>query len=247
MKGVILAGGQGKRLFPLTKVTNKHLLPVGRVPMIFHSVKQLVDSGIKEIMVVTSTEHMGDLVRCLGSGEDFGCTFSYRVQEKPLGIAHALSLAGSFARGEKVVVILADNIFGSSIRQVIEHFSSQKEGARVVLKKVSDPTRYGVAALDEKQVITIEEKPKQPPSDYAVVGLYCYDGKVFDILETLQFSDRGELEITSLNKEYIKLHQMEYEIYEGKWMDAGTPESWFEANRMFFDNDGDMDQQSLVK
>lgn len=247
MKGVILAGGQGKRLFPLTKVTNKHLLPVGRVPMIFHSVKQLVDSGIKEIMVVTSTEHMGDLVRCLGSGEDFGCTFSYRVQEKPLGIAHALSLAGSFARGAKVVVILADNIFGSSIRQVIEHFSSQKEGARVVLKKVSDPTRYGVAALDEKQVITIEEKPKQPPSDYAVVGLYCYDGKVFDILETLQFSDRGELEITSLNKEYIKLHQMEYEIYEGKWMDAGTPESWFEANRMFFDNDGDMDQQSLVK
>lgn len=247
MKGVILAGGQGKRLFPLTKVTNKHLLPVGRVPMIFHSVKQLVDSGIKEIMVVTSTEHMGDLVRCLGSGEDFGCTFSYRVQEKPLGIAHALSLAGSFARGEKVVVILADNIFGSSIRQVIEHFSSQKEGARVVLKKVSDPTRYGVAALDEKQVITIEEKPKQPPSDYAVVGLYCYDEKVFDILETLQFSDRGELEITSLNKEYIKLHQMEYEIYEGKWMDAGTPESWFEANRMFFDNDGDMDQQSLVK
>jgi glucose-1-phosphate thymidylyltransferase len=243
MKGVILAGGQGKRLFPLTKVTNKHLLPVGRVPMIFHSVKQLVDSGIKEIMVVTSTEHMGDLVRCLGSGEDFGCTFSYRVQEKPLGIAHALSLAGSFARGEKVVVILADNIFGSSIRQVIEHFSSQKEGARVVLKKVSDPTRYGVAALDEKQVITIEEKPKQPPSDYAVVGLYCYDEKVFDMLETLQFSDRGELEITSLNKEYIKLHQMEYEIYEGKWMDAGTPESWFEANRMFFDNDGGVDQQ----
>jgi glucose-1-phosphate thymidylyltransferase len=242
MKGVILAGGHGTRLFPLTKATNKHLLPVGRVPMIFHAVQQLVASGIKEIMVVTSTEHMGDLVRCLGSGEEFGCTFSYRVQEKPLGIAHALSLAGSFARGEKVVVILADNIFGSSIRLIIEHFSSQKEGARIVLKKVNDPTRYGVAALDEKQVISIEEKPKQPPSDYAVVGLYCYDGKVFDILETLKFSERGELEITSLNKEYIKLHQMEYEIYEGKWMDAGTPESWFEANRMFFDNDGGVNQ-----
>lgn len=237
MKGIILAGGKGTRLFPLTKVTNKHLLPVGRVPMIFHAVKQLAGSGINEIMVVTSTEHMGDIVRCLGSGEDFGCTFSYKVQEKPLGIAHALSLASSFARGEKVIVILADNIFGDSIRQVIDHFIEQKEGARVVLKKVSDPTRYGVAALDEKQVIAIEEKPKQPPSDYAVVGLYCYDEKVFDMLEKLQFSDRGELEITSLNKEYIKKHQMEYEIYEGDWMDAGTPESWFEANRMFFDKD----------
>jgi glucose-1-phosphate thymidylyltransferase len=242
MKGVILAGGKGTRLFPLTKVTNKHLLPVGRVPMIFHAVQQLVDSGLREIMIVTSTEHMGDLVRCLGSGEDFGCIFSYKVQEKPLGIAHALSLANSFARGEKIIVILADNIFGGSIRQVIEHFASQKEGARVVLKKVSDPMRYGVAALDEKQVISIEEKPEQPPSDYAVVGLYCYDEKVFDILQNLKFSDRGELEITSLNKEYIKLHQMEYEIYEGKWMDAGTPESWFEANRMFFDNDGGLDQ-----
>ena len=238
MKGIILAGGKGTRLFPLTKVTNKHLLPVGRVPMIFHAVKQLAGSGITEIMVVTSTEHMGDIVRCLGSGEDFGCTFSYKVQEKPLGIAHALSLASGFARGERVIVILADNIFGSSIRPVIDHFIEQKEGARVVLKKVSDPTRYGVAALDEKQVIAIEEKPKQPPSDYAVVGLYCYDEKVFDMLEHLQFSDRGELEITSLNKEYIQKHQMEYEIYEGDWMDAGTPESWFEANRMFFDKDG---------
>ncbi len=242
MKGVILAGGKGTRLFPLTKVTNKHLLPVGRVPMIFHAVQQLVDSGMREIMIVTSTEHMGDIVRCLGSGEDFGCILSYKVQEKPQGIAHALSLANSFARGEKVIVILADNIFGSSIRQVVEHFASQKEGARVVLKKVSDPMRYGVAALDEKQVIAIEEKPEQPPSDYAVVGLYCYDEKVFDILQTLNFSDRGELEITSLNKEYIKLHQMEYEIYEGKWMDAGTPESWFEANRMFFEDDGGVNQ-----
>jgi glucose-1-phosphate thymidylyltransferase len=239
MKGVILAGGQGTRLHPLTKATNKHLLPVGRVPMIFHAVQQLVESGIKEIMVVTSTEHMGDLVRCLGSGEDFDCIFSYRVQEKPLGIAHGLSLANTFARDERVVVILADNIFGSSIHQIIENFSKQKEGARVVLKKVSDPTRYGVAALDEKQVINIEEKPQAPKSDYAVVGLYCYDEKVFDLINNLTYSDRGELEVTALNNEYIKLHQMEYEIFDGKWMDAGTPESWFEANRIFFENDGD--------
>jgi glucose-1-phosphate thymidylyltransferase len=237
MKGVILAGGQGTRLFPLTKATNKHLLPVGRVPMIFHAVNQLVDSGIKQIMVVTSTEHMGDIVSCLGSGEDFNCTFSYRVQEKPLGIAHGLSLADSFARGEKVVVILADNIFASSIRHIVESFAKQEAGARVVLKKVSDPTRYGVAALDEKQVMYIEEKPKAPPSDYAVVGLYCYDEKVFDIIKTLKYSDRGELEVTALNNEYIKIHQMEYEIFDGQWMDAGTPESWFEANRIFYEMD----------
>ena len=235
MKGVILAGGQGTRLYPLTKATNKHLLPVGRVPMIFHAVHQLVGAGIKEIMVVTSTEHMGDMVRCLGSGEEFDCTFNYRVQDKPLGIAHGLSLASNFARGDRVVVILADNIFGSSIAHVVESFAKQKQGARVVLKKVSDPTRYGVAALDEKQVMYIEEKPKAPPSDYAVVGLYCYDEKVFDIIQTLEYSERGELEVTALNNEYIKLHQMEYEIFEGKWMDAGTPESWFEANRIFYE------------
>ena len=235
MKGVILAGGQGTRLYPLTKATNKHLLPVGRVPMIFHAVQQLTGAGITEIMVVTSTEHMGDMVRCLGSGEEFGCAFSYRVQEKPMGIAHGLSLAENFARGDRVVVMLADNIFGSSIAHVVESFRKQQVGARVVLKKVSDPTRYGVAALDEKQVMYIEEKPKQPPSDYAVVGLYCYDERVFDIIKSLEYSARGELEVTSLNNEYIKLRQMEYDVFEGKWMDAGTPESWFEANRIFFE------------
>jgi glucose-1-phosphate thymidylyltransferase len=235
MKGIILAGGEGTRLYPLTKATNKHLLPVGRVPMIFHAVQQLTDAGIHDIMVVTGTGHMGDMVRCLGSGEEFGCAFSYRVQEKPLGIAHGLSLAEDFARGERVVVMLADNIFGGSIRPVVEHFNQQKEGARVVLKKVSDPTRYGVAALDEQQVINIEEKPRSPKSDFAVVGLYCYDEKVFDLIRQLSYSDRGELEVTSLNNQYIQLRQMEYEIFEGKWMDAGTPESWFEANRIFFE------------
>ncbi len=235
MKGVILAGGQGTRLYPLTKATNKHLLPVGRVPMIFHAVNRLVEAEVRDIMVVTSTEYMGDLVRCLGSGEEFHCALSYRVQEKPLGIAHGLSLAEDFARGERVVVILADNIFGGSIAQIIQHFRDQPEGARVVLKKVNDPERYGVAALDEKQVLFIEEKPKQPASDFAVVGLYCYDEKVFDIIKAQQYSTRGELEITSVNNAYIELKQMQYDIFDGRWMDAGTPESWFEANRIFYE------------
>jgi glucose-1-phosphate thymidylyltransferase len=235
MKGVILAGGQGTRLYPLTKATNKHLLPVGRVPMIFHAVNRLVEAGIKDILVVTGTNYMGDLVRCLGSGEEFNCSLSYRVQENPLGIAHGLSLAETFAGGDRVVVILADNIFSGSIAEIIRHFTEQKEGARVVLKKVTDPERYGVAALDETQVLYIEEKPKQPQSDFAVVGLYCYDEKVFDIIRDQTYSDRGEMEITSVNNAYIELKQMQYDIYEGKWMDAGTPESWFEANRMFYE------------
>ncbi len=235
MKGVILAGGQGTRLYPLTKATNKHLLPVGRVPMIFHAVNRLVEADVRDIMVVTSTEYMGDLVRCLGSGEEFHCALSYRVQEKPLGIAHGLSLAEDFARGERVAVILADNIFGGPIKPIIQHFRDQLEGARVVLKKVNDPERYGVAALDEKQVLYIEEKPKQPASDFAVVGLYCYDEKVFDIIKAQQYSTRGELEITSVNNAYIELKQMQYDIFDGRWMDAGTPESWFEANRIFYE------------
>jgi glucose-1-phosphate thymidylyltransferase len=237
MKGVILAGGQGTRLYPLTKATNKHLLPVGRVPMIFHAVNQMVSAGLKDILVVTSTEHMGDIVRCLGSGEEFNCSLIYRVQEKPLGIAHGLSLAEHFAGGDRVIVMLADNIFGDSISHVIDNFRKQEKGARVVLKRVSDPERYGVAALDEQQVLFIEEKPKKPASNYAVIGLYCFDEKIFDIIRTLKYSDRGELEITSVNNAYIEKKEMEYDIYEGKWMDAGTPESWFEANRMFFESD----------
>lgn len=235
MKGVILAGGQGTRLYPLTKATNKHLLPVGRVPMIFHAVNRLVEAEVTDIMVVTSTEYMGDLVRCLGSGEEFHCALSYRVQEKPLGIAHGLSLAEDFVRGERVIVILADNIFGGSIAEIIQHFRDQSEGARVVLKKVNDPERYGVAALDEKQVLFIEEKPKQPASDFAVVGLYCYDEKVFDIIKAQQYSTRGELEITSVNNAYIELKQIQYDVFDGRWMDAGTPELWFEANRIFYE------------
>lgn len=237
IKGVILAGGRGTRLFPLTKVTNKHLLPVGKEPMIYHPVKQLVSAGIKEILVVTSTDHMGDVVNLLGSGKDFGCDFTYKVQEEPLGIAHALALAENFAAGESIAVLLADNIFEWTIKPYAEGFRKQEKGARVLLKSVNDPERFGIAALDEFHVLSIEEKPKQPKSNYAVVGAYFYDSQVFDIIRGISLSERGEYEITSVNNEYIKRGQLEYDIVQGGWTDAGTFESWIEANQMLLNND----------
>ncbi len=237
IKGVILAGGRGTRLFPLTKVTNKHLLPVGKEPMIYHPVKQLVGTGIKEILAVTSTDHMGDVVNLLGSGKDFGCEFTYRVQEEALGIAHALALAENFAAGQRVAVLLADNIFERSIKPYVERFKKQEKGARVLLKSVNDPKRFGIAALDESHVLSIEEKPKQPKSDYAVVGAYFYDSQLFDIIKGISLSERGEYEITSVNNEYIRLGQLEYDIVQGGWTDAGTFESWIEANEMLLKND----------
>ena len=234
MKGIILAGGRGTRLHPMTKATNKHLLPVGREPMIYHAVHRLEETGIKEILVITSTEFMGDIVRCLGSGEDLGVNFTYKVQEKPLGIAHALALAENFAAGEKICVMLGDNIFASSIIDVARNFGEQETGARVVLRKVDSPERFGVAALDVHHVIEIQEKPTKPKSNYAVIGLYFYDAQVFDIIRGLEFSERGELEITAVNNAYIAREQLEFDFFNATWMDTGTPESWFEANRMLF-------------
>ncbi len=237
IKGVILAGGRGTRLFPLTKVTNKHLLPVGKEPMIYHSVKQMVSAGIEEILVVTSTDHMGDVVKVLGSGEDFGCDFTYKVQEQSLGIAHALALAENFAAGQRVAVLLADNVFERSIKPYMEKFKKQERGARVLLKSVDDPEGFGIAALDEYHVLSIEEKPSQPKSNYAVVGAYFYDSQLFDIISGISLSERGEYEITSVNNEYIKRGQLEYDIVEGGWADAGTFGSWLEANEMLLKND----------
>ncbi|SHG65605.1 glucose-1-phosphate thymidylyltransferase [Thermosyntropha lipolytica DSM 11003] len=232
MKGVILAGGRGTRLYPLTKVTNKHLLPVGKEPMIFNPVKQLVSAGIHDIMVITGKEHMGEMVRLLGSGEDFGCDFTFKVQEEPLGIAHALLRAEDFARGEKIVVILGDNIATHSIKKYVDKFREQKEGARVLLRKVEDPERYGIAALDELKIVEIEEKPLQAKSPYAVIGIYMYDEKVFDIIRCLGPSPSGEYEITPVNNYYIKLGQLAYDLLEGDWADAGTFTSWAYANQM---------------
>ena len=240
MKGIILAGGTGTRLYPLTRVTNKHLLPIGKEPMIYHSIKQLVSADITSILIVTSKEHMGDVVNLLGSGEEFGCDFTYKVQEKAGGIAHALALAESFANDESIAVILGDNIFEYSIKQYKDNFLKQKDGARVLLKEVGDPERYGIAALDEYHVLSIEEKPNNPKTNFAVVGMYFYDTKVFNIIKNLTPSERGELEITSVNNAYIKLNELKYDIVKGRWTDAGTFESITEANEILNNNNNEI-------
>ena len=232
LKGVILAGGLGTRLYPLTKVTSKHLLPVGNEPMIYHSVKQLTAAGVTDILIVTNPEYVGDFVSALGSGKDFGCEFTYRVQEEAKGIAHALALAEGFAAGGSLVVLLGDNIFETSIRQSVNDFQAQQHGARVLLKQVSDPERYGVATLNDNRIVAIEEKPEHPKSDYAVVGVYFYDATVFDVIRTIEPSARGEYEITAVNNVYIQRDELEYSFVHGRWVDAGTFDSLTEAHEI---------------
>ena len=232
LKGVILAGGLGTRLHPLTKVTSKHLLPVGNEPMVFHSVKQLTTAGITDILIVTNPQYVGDFVSALGSGEDFGCEFTYRVQEEAKGIAHALALAEGFAAGGKIVVLLGDNIFEAPIRQAVSDFHAQQAGARVMLKEVDDPERYGIATLDGNRIVAIEEKPIHPKSNYAVVGVYFYDASVFNIIRTVEPSARGEYEITTVNNAYIRRAELEYSFVQGKWIDAGTFDSLTEAHQI---------------
>jgi glucose-1-phosphate thymidylyltransferase len=232
MKGVILAGGKGNRLYPLTKVTNKHLLPVGKEPMIYNPIKQLISSDIRDILIVTSTLHMGEIVNLLGSGKQFGVEFTYKVQEEAGGIAHALRLAEGFAHGERIAVVLGDNIAVRSIKPYVDNFRKQKKGARVLIKQVNEPSRFGIVALDEKKVIEIEEKPHSPKTEFAVIGYYMYDERVFDYIKKLKPSKRGELEITDVNNEYIKNGELEYDILEGEWTDAGTMESLYYANQL---------------
>jgi len=232
MKGIILAGGTGSRLFPLTKVTNKHLLPVGREPMIFHPVRKLTAAGIEEILVVTVVEHMGDVVTLLGSGKDFGCRFTYKVQDEAGGIAQALGLAENFAGQELICVILGDNIFADDIRAYVKAFREQGRGARLLLKQVHDPQRYGVAEVDGSRVVRIVEKPKKPKSDLAVVGIYFYDSQVFDIIRTLKPSARGELEITDVNNHYLRAGTLQCDRLTGWWTDAGTFDSLAAANEL---------------
>ncbi len=232
MKGVVLAGGLGTRLNPLTEITNKHLLPVGREPMIWHPVRQLVGARVFDIMIVTSTHHMGSIVNSLGSGKRFGCHFTYRVQEEAGGIAHALALARGFAAGDSIVVMLGDNIFEHSISPFVDAFRVQERGARVMLKEVGDPERYGVAALDEKLILEIEEKPSAPKSNHAVVGCYAYDERVFEIIDGIAPSARGELEITAVNNRYIERGELQYSFVRGAWTDAGTFESLQDANAL---------------
>lgn len=225
IKGVVLAGGTGSRLMPLTKVTNKHLLPIGRKPMIYYPVEKLRDAGIDEILIVTGIEHMGDVVTLLGSGREFGVRFTYKVQDEAGGIAQALGLAENFAGGSRVAVILGDNIFEDGLLNEINQFREQSSGARILLKEVSDPSRFGVAELTDDHVIGIEEKPETPKSSYAVTGIYLYDEKVYDLIRTLKPSGRGELEITDVNNAYIQRRELTYGFLKGWWSDAGTFES----------------------
>ena len=232
MKGVVLAGGTGSRLFPLTKVTNKHLLPVGQAPMIWHPLWKLVEAGITEILIVTGTEHMGDVVALMGSGKDFGCRFTYKVQDEAGGIAQALGLAENFAGGSPVCVILGDNIFQDSLRTEVEAFEKQGQGARILLKPVEDPQRYGVAEVKDGKVLGIEEKPKAPKSNLSVTGIYFYDAMVFDIIRTVKPSGRGEMEITDVNNAYIGRGQMTSGTFQGWWTDAGTFPSLAQASEL---------------
>ncbi len=232
LRGIILAGGTGSRLMPLTKVTNKHLLPIGQKPMIYYPIEKLTSIGVEEILIVTGIEHMGDVVSLLGSGKQFGCRFTYKVQDEAGGIAQALGLAENFAQRKPVVVILGDNVFEANLKDYADRFISQKTGARVLLKQVPNPQRFGVALVSDDKIIGIEEKPKKPKSDYAIIGIYFYDDSVFDIIQELKPSGRGELEITDVNNAYIAKNQLAYDILEGWWTDAGTFESLDRANEL---------------
>lgn len=232
IKGVVLAGGTGSRLMPLTKVTNKHLLAVGKKPMIYYPVEKLVCAGIKEILIVTGIDHMGDVVNLLGSGKDFSCRFTYKVQDTAGGIAQALALAEGFANNQGLAAILGDNIFKAPLTPYLQKFIAQKKGARVILKQVENPQRFGVAEIVDNKVTKITEKPKSPKTNYAITGIYFYDSTVFDIIRTLKPSDRGELEITDVNNAYIGRNQLQYDILQGWWTDAGTFESLNTANEL---------------
>jgi glucose-1-phosphate thymidylyltransferase len=227
MKGIILAGGLGTRLQPLTRITNKHLLPIYDKPMIFYPVETLTQAGIDDIMLVTGGSFAGDFLQLLGNGREFGLKeIRYAYQHGEGGIADALKLAEHFAEDEKFVVILGDNILENSIRAHVEAFERQERGARILLKEVHDPTRFGVPRFDgERKIVDIAEKPKDPASNYAVTGIYMYDAQVWDIVHTLKPSARNELEITDVNNAYIAKGQLEYDVIDGWWTDAGTFES----------------------
>lgn len=239
LKGIILAGGLGKRLGPLTKITNKHLLPIYNRPMIYYPITLLVEAGIKDILIVTGGNHAGEFLRLLGNGQAFGLThINYTYQEGEGGIAQALGLARHFAAGSKIVVVLGDNILESSIRQHVDRFRRQESGARVLLKKVSDPERFGVATLRGKKIISIEEKPKHPRSNLVVTGVYMYDERVFEIIQTLKPSHRGELEITDVNNAYVRRGKLEFDILKGWWTDSGTFDSLLRANQLVAKKEG---------
>jgi len=233
MKGVILAGGLGTRLHPLTKITNKHLLPVHDRPMIYYPIQTLINAGIDDIMIVTGGNSAGDFLRLLGNGKEFGLKhLNYTYQEGEGGIADALSLVEHFADEQAICVVLGDNVIEGNIRTAADEYRQQRKGAKILLKKVPDPQRFGVPELNGKNVLQIEEKPKEPKSDLAVIGIYFYDSTVFDVIRTLVPSGRGELEITDVNNHYIRRGEMTWNELDGWWTDAGTFESLLRASNM---------------
>jgi glucose-1-phosphate thymidylyltransferase len=233
MKGVVLAGGLGSRLYPLTKVTNKHLLPVYNEPMIYYPIRILVNAGINEILIVTGGNNAGDFLKLLENGKDFGLKhINYTYQQGEGGIAAALSLAEFFADRDKIVVVLGDNIIEGNIKAAVEKFREQKDGARILLKEVPDPQRFGVPVFDGKKIIRIEEKPANPASNFAVIGIYMYDYRVFEFIRSLKPSQRGELEISDVNNFYIREEKMQWDTLEGWWTDAGTFDSLQSAGNM---------------
>lgn len=233
MKGVVLAGGLGSRLLPLTKVTNKHLLPVYNQPMVYYPIQALVNAGITEVMLVTGGNSAGDFLKLLGNGRQHGLKhLAYTYQEGEGGIADALRMAEHFADGQGICVILGDNLIEKSIAQAAQAFRTQQVGAKILLKEVKDPQRFGVPTLDGTRVVRIDEKPKEPASSYAVTGIYFYDAQVFEIIKTLKPSGRGELEITDVNNAYIQKGQLTWDVLDGWWTDAGTIESLFAANQL---------------
>ena len=233
MKGVILAGGLGTRLLPLTKITNKHLLPVHDKPMIYYPIRTLLNAGIEDILIVTGGNNAGDFLRLLGNGKEFGLKhINYTYQEGEGGIAEALGLAEYFAAGERICVVLGDNIIEKNINRAVESYRKQASGAKILLKEVPDPQRFGVPVIDGDKVVKIEEKPNAPRSLYAVVGMYMYDQYVFEIIKKLKPSERGELEITDVNNAYIERGELTWDVLKGWWTDAGTFESLLRASNL---------------
>ncbi len=233
MKGIVLAGGLATRMLPLTRITNKHLLPVYDQPMVYYPISKLVQAGVHDIMIVTGGNSAGDFLRLLRNGKDFGLQrLHYVYQEGEGGIAEALGLARDFAEGDRVAVILGDNIFEDDITPFVKSFAAQSEGAKILLKAVDDPGRFGVAELKGDRVVGIEEKPARPKTNLAVTGIYMYDAKVFEVIKTCKPSARGELEITDVNNAYIRQGTMTFDLLKGWWTDAGTFESLYRATML---------------
>jgi glucose-1-phosphate thymidylyltransferase len=231
-RGVILAGGKGTRLGELTKVTNKHLLPVGPYPMVYHPLKKMTGAGLADLLLVSGTEHMGDFVELLGSGRAHGCRLTYRVQDEAGGIAQALGLAEQFCHDGRSLVILGDNVFYDSLKDYLAASDRKSDWAWVFLKQVPDPQRYGVAEVRGEAIVSIEEKPKRPKSDHAVAGIYLYPPDVFGVVKTLKPSARGELEITDVNRYYLEKGRLGHSVLQGYWTDAGTLDSLAHANQL---------------